>query len=245
MTLGKPSSSINPTPKVTGTSLGWTGREKEIIFRNLAARAPPGDDHGVTPVSAPSGAHSIRLSPRRRRLDRGQIAVLAILGLALIVFIVGALTSTERSGTPVPQVAARPPAEESRTAIASAPPRAAPTQSDPRELSSVSAAAPEGRSVVRAFYDALGRGDGEAASALVVAEKRSTEAFSPQAISRFYGGLREPLRLMSITPLDGHAFRVSYRYSAGRSPCDGAAVVSLASRDGRDLIRSIRALNGC
>lgn len=99
--------------------------------------------------------------------------------------------------------------------------------------------------MVRAFYDALGRGNGETASALVVAEKWSAQAFPPRAISRFYGGLREPLRLTAITPLNGDAFRVSYRYSAGRSRCDGAAVVRLTSRDGRDLIRSIRALSGC
>ena len=98
---------------------------------------------------------------------------------------------------------------------------------------------------VRAFYDALGRGDGEAASALVVAEKRSTKAFSPQAISRFYGGLREPLRLTAVTPLEGGAYRVDYSYSASGLPCDGAAVVNLVTRDGRNLIRSIRALNGC
>lgn len=245
MTPGQPSPPDGPTPYGSSTSVGWTGRDKEIIFRNLAARSPPGYDGGVALASAPSGARSIRLSPPRRRLDRGQIAVLAILALALLLFLVGALTSTERSDIPAPRVAARPPAEESRTAIASSAPSAASTRSDPGEPSPVSVEESGGESVVRAFYDALGRGDGATASALVVTEKRSTKAFSPQAISRFYGGLREPLRLTAVTPLDGGAFRVSYRYSAGRSRCDGAAVVSLASRDGRDLIRSIRALNGC
>lgn len=99
--------------------------------------------------------------------------------------------------------------------------------------------------MVRALYGALGRGDGEEASALVVAEKRGSRAFSPQAISRFYGRLPEPLRLTALTPLGRGAYCVGYRYSAGQSRCDGEAVVSLTSRDGRDLIRSIRALNGC
>lgn len=245
MTQGEPSPSDGRTPDGSSASVGWTGRDKEIILRNLAARSPPGYDDGIAPVSAPSGARSIRLSPRRRRLDRGQIAVLAVLGLALLIFLAGALTSTERSGTSAPQVAARPPAEESRPAIAPSAPSAAPTRSDSREPSPVASTDPGGEAVVRAFYDALGRGDGETASALVVAEKRSTEAFSPRAISRFYGGLREPLRLTAVTPLDDGAFRVGYRYSAGRSRCDGGAVVSLASQGGRDLIRSIRALSGC
>ena len=125
------------------------------------------------------------------------------------------------------------------------PPSAASTGSARREPSPARSAGHAGEAVVRAFYGALGRGDGEEASAQVVAEKRSSEVFSPQAISRFYGGLRKPLRLTAITPLANGAYRVRYRYSAGRRPCNGGAVVSLTSRDGHDLIRSIRTLNGC
>ncbi|WP_375428282.1 hypothetical protein [uncultured Sphingomonas sp.] len=95
------------------------------------------------------------------------------------------------------------------------------------------------------FYDALGAGDGEKASAQVVAEKRSSRAFSPRAITRFYGGLPEPIRLTRVTPIASGAYRVRYRYSAGSRRCDGRAVVILAHRGGRDYIRSIRALDGC
>jgi hypothetical protein len=79
----------------------------------------------------------------------------------------------------------------------------------------------------------------------VIEEKRSNTAFSPDRISRFYGGLREPLRLTAITPVGPNDYRVRYRYSAGRSECRGDAVVSLTARDGRKFIRSIRALSGC
>lgn len=102
-----------------------------------------------------------------------------------------------------------------------------------------------GEAFVRSFYDALGQGDGEAASAHLVPEKRASRAFSADAISRFYGGMPEPLRLTGIAPAGHGAYRVSYRYSAGRSRCNGSAIVSVTNRDGRDLIRSIRALNGC
>lgn len=102
-----------------------------------------------------------------------------------------------------------------------------------------------GEATVRAFYEALGAGDGEAASALVIAEKRSSPAYSPEAISRFYGGLPEPIRMTEVLPLGRSAYRVRYRYSAGRSPCDGTAVVTLTRRDGRDLIRSIQTPGGC
>jgi hypothetical protein len=98
---------------------------------------------------------------------------------------------------------------------------------------------------IRAFYTALGAGNGVTASAQIIPEKRSSRAFSPEAISRFYGRLPEPIRLTGVVPLARDAYRVSYRYSAGRSRCHGSAVVSLTQRNGRDLIRSIRALSGC
>ena len=102
-----------------------------------------------------------------------------------------------------------------------------------------------GESTVRAFYGALGAGDGEAASAQVVPEKRSSRAFSPDAISQFYGRLPEPIQLTDVVPLAPGSYRVRYRYSTGRSRCNGGAVVSLTNRGGRDLIRSIRATSGC
>lgn len=156
-------------------------------------------------------------------------------------------TSGPEAGPDLPGLATR----DSPTAahvVADAPvppPSAARTRSDPRGPSPVPSAGDAGEAVVRAFYGALGRGDGEKASALVVAEKRSSRAFSPGAISRFYGGLREPLRLTEITPLARGAYRVRYRYSAGERQCEGQAVVSLTSRDGHQLIRSIRTLSGC
>ena len=100
-------------------------------------------------------------------------------------------------------------------------------------------------SVIRAFYDALGAGDGAAASARIIPEKRSSKTFSPEAMSRFYGRLPEPIRLTQIAPVQPGVYRVGYHYSAGRSRCDGSAIISITRRDGRDLIRSIRALSGC
>lgn len=116
---------------------------------------------------------------------------------------------------------------------------------EPSKPLPVSFAGRTGEATVRAFYHALGAGDGKAAAAQVIAEKRSSRAFSPGAISRFYGRLPEPLRLTGILPLARGAYRVSYRYSAGRSRCDGRAVVSLTYRGGRNFIRSIDALDKC
>lgn len=135
-------------------------------------------------------------------------------------------------------VVARPDAPASPPGAASIPAET----SGPRP---VPAATGAGEAVVRSFYDALGRGDGGDASAHVIAEKRSSRAFSPEGISRFYGGMEEPLRLTTVTPLADGRYRVGYRYAVDRSRCSGEAVVSLTLRDGRQFIRSIQATNGC
>jgi hypothetical protein len=104
---------------------------------------------------------------------------------------------------------------------------------------------PTGEDTVRTFYNALGTGSGAVASAQVIPEKRSSRAYSADAISRFYGRLPEPLRLTSISPIQGGAYRVTYRYAAPGVRCDGSAIVRLNRNGPRPLIRSISAANGC
>jgi hypothetical protein len=105
--------------------------------------------------------------------------------------------------------------------------------------------ASSGETTVRTFYNALGSGSGDVASAQVIPQKRSSRAFSADAISRFYGRLPDPLRLTSISPLHDGAYRVTYRYAAPGLRCNGSAIVRLTSGGTRPLIRSIDAANGC
>lgn len=102
-----------------------------------------------------------------------------------------------------------------------------------------------GEDTVRTFYNALGTGNGEVASAQVIPQKRSSRAYSAETISRFYGRLAQPLRLTSISPLSGSAYRVTYRYAAPGLRCNGSAIVRLTPVGPRLLIRSITAANGC
>jgi|GEM_PF-4397587 len=143
-----------------------------------------------------------------------------------------------------PPAARQSPAPPPARQRPAAPPResGAPQPAEPAPASS---AAGTGGATVRAFYAALGAGNGGAASAHVVPEKRSSRAFSPDAITHFYGRLPGPLRVTAIAPVGPGAYRVGYRYSTGRSHCTGTAIVTLASRGGQSLIRSIRALSGC
>lgn len=99
--------------------------------------------------------------------------------------------------------------------------------------------------IVRAFYAALGRGDGRAAALLVVPEKRERGPFSAGEITRFYGALAMPLALVSVeATAEGFLVHYGYAASSGRS-CDGRAIVRLGERGGRRLIEAIRALDGC
>lgn len=98
---------------------------------------------------------------------------------------------------------------------------------------------------VRAFYAALAAADGDAAAGLVVPEKRVRGPFSAAEISRFYGSLAVPLALVSLErEKDGFLVRYGYTATSGKS-CDGRARVQTVERDGRQLIATIRALDGC
>lgn len=151
--------------------------------------------------------------------------------------------STDRDNWPARNVAER--TRQGQAQMSAAPARS-PEGALPRSTPRPSAPARDssGEGAVRAFYAALGSGNGAAAASQVVPEKRVKGPFSAGAISRFYGRLPEPLRLTSVTT-EGNAYRVTYRYSAGRSRCNGVAVVRLTNRGGRDLISSIRSLSGC
>lgn len=102
-----------------------------------------------------------------------------------------------------------------------------------------------GLSTVRDFYKALAAGDGKTASALVVEEKRRKGPFSAKELTRFYGGLREPLELVDIREKGSDRISVRYRYKTKSGVCDGQAIVRIVSRDGRQFIREIKVEDGC
>ena len=98
--------------------------------------------------------------------------------------------------------------------------------------------------VVDAFYAALSAGNGELAANFIVPEKRNGP-FSPSAITAFYGGLAERLRVTSTEQIDANTFLVQYVFRGQNLNCDGKSIVSTVGRDGADYISGIKALNGC
>lgn len=105
--------------------------------------------------------------------------------------------------------------------------------------------AASGRKTVEGFYRALAVANGDLASSFVIPERRSGP-FSAAAISRFYGSLEQPLRLLSVATVDAEDFEVRYVFRAhGGHVCNGVSVVAVTEVDGASFIRSIRALSGC
>ena len=99
--------------------------------------------------------------------------------------------------------------------------------------------------VIRAFYYALGDGDGMTASSYIVPEKRTKPNFSPANLSRFYGPLVEPLQLLSIKASDSSTYLVHYKFRSKTTRCQGEAIVNTTIRGGKNYIAGIKALSGC
>ena len=97
---------------------------------------------------------------------------------------------------------------------------------------------------VRAFYYALEEGRGEEAATFIVPERRRGP-FSPEAMTRFYRTLLEPLKLNSLNQIGENSYSVRYQFRGSSGRCDGRAIVATTRNRGRNYIVSIKALDGC
>jgi hypothetical protein len=99
---------------------------------------------------------------------------------------------------------------------------------------------------VRAFYTALEEGNGEAASLLVVPEKREAGPFSAGELSRFYGRLELPLRLIEVDRSGENSYNVAYSYKVknGRL-CNGRSLVTTVRLQNQILIEKIQSSSRC
>jgi hypothetical protein len=98
---------------------------------------------------------------------------------------------------------------------------------------------------VQAFYMALGAANGDEASKFVVPDKRSSGAFSANAITNFYSRLIVPLTLIDVLAINSNEYRVHYSYVSGSGRCNGESVVRTTKINGMNLIESIRAISDC
>ena len=98
---------------------------------------------------------------------------------------------------------------------------------------------------IRAFYSALGSGQGGVAASMVVPEKTARGPFSAHELTRYYGNMRWPIQLLSVLPSEANTYMVRYKFAVTNSVCNGRAVVEMTKRNGRNYIARIRALDGC
>ena len=164
--------------------------------------------------------------------------------------------ASDASGTVAPAPGATPrhitlaerasPKPTARTAAATAP--VSPALKDLRAETPTPAAAPRNASVetVRAFYDALGAGNGEQAAALVVPERRAAGPLWAAAITEFHSALKAPLHVTKIDPIDDDTVFVNYEFvNPANHICLGTATVDTIHRDGATLVQRIQADNDC
>ncbi|RWD01429.1 MAG: hypothetical protein EOS58_25485 [Mesorhizobium sp.] len=98
---------------------------------------------------------------------------------------------------------------------------------------------------VRAFYYALADGNGDQAAKYIIPEKRKRGPLSAAAMTAFYRNLEKPLWLVSLEPRTGSSFLARYTFKRKSQTCVGRSVVETVLRNGKNLISSIRALDGC
>lgn len=97
-----------------------------------------------------------------------------------------------------------------------------------------------------AFYSALAIADGDAASALVVPEKRGKGAFNEDSIRNYFGAMSIPLMLTSTKLIGQNVVRVNYTYKTNSGIfCNGRADVETTFIYGKTLISRIKALDKC
>jgi hypothetical protein len=96
---------------------------------------------------------------------------------------------------------------------------------------------------VTRFYQALGEADGDTAAALVVPEKRGIGPFNEINMAKFFGDMREPLRLVSAPVLKGpDLVWAQYRWVANSGRvCNETAKVTTKYAFGRTFIQGIQA----
>ncbi|QKC83512.1 DUF4431 domain-containing protein [Mesorhizobium sp. NZP2077] len=113
-------------------------------------------------------------------------------------------------------------------------------------LNEVPADASLAQTTVEAFYLYLETGDGASAAMNVVPEKRGKGPFSAAALTKFYGNLKRPLKLLGVTQSSENRFRAKYTFETQDGKvCNGSSIVTTKQASGMNLVASIKVENGC
>jgi hypothetical protein len=95
--------------------------------------------------------------------------------------------------------------------------------------------------IVKKFYDALARSDGDTAASLVTPTKRGIGPFNEKNIANFFGNMKVPLAVNNIQKITETIFQVKYSYTFTKTQCNGTATVETENVLDNILIKKISA----
>lgn len=95
--------------------------------------------------------------------------------------------------------------------------------------------------VVKKFYSALSRSDGDTAASLVTPSKRGIGPFNEKNIANFFGNMKIPLVITDVQKLSDNLFQVKYNYTYTKTQCNGISTVETENLLGNVLIKKISA----
>lgn len=98
---------------------------------------------------------------------------------------------------------------------------------------------PRATDVVKEFYAALERADGDRASSLVVPEKREHGGFRAFAITEYHSKLKKPVRLVKLIRLGSNRYRVHTEFHTPQRACSEELILTIVQRNDRFLIERI------
>ncbi len=99
---------------------------------------------------------------------------------------------------------------------------------------------------MRGFYNALARGDGKRAAAMVAPDMREAGPLSAAELTRSYSSLRAPVSVTQIDPINDDKVFVRYHFvTADNHICLGSAIVDTTHRDGGALVSSVHVFHAC
>ena len=215
-------------------------------LRSSVFTAGPEQTTAAQSIGARTEAAAAQSRPIKRPLVIGSLSAAAIIAAVGVWFVVARPTSVGVS--PMTQGIMTQPVTPLAPVTSTAPPAVAPVPVTPTPPAFVQTepamAADPGADVVRAFYTALGRGDGATASKLVVPE-RQTGHFDPQAMTKFFSSLSKPLQSLGVEPAGQNSYQATYTYVATTKVCNNSVVVSLTKRNAQYLIQNIDSRGGC
>jgi hypothetical protein len=207
----------------------------------------PGEAAAASQVAAASARSAPQVAGGRRTwMPSATVTIggLLVVGAALWLFLPRPQTLIPATVTPAPTATHSASGE---TPKANAPLAFAPQPAPVGPATSATVVDSDlGAKAVSDFYAALNRGDGAAAAAFVVPERRNGN-FDPQGMTDFFSKNYQPLQLTEVAPTGQNTYHVVYKFkkSEKSSDCSYSGTIWVTQRGGQHLIQDSNVRHEC